>query len=165
MKIHDIENMAANILRNAGIASCPVEVERIATQHRITIKRGTNPNFSGILIRKDGHALMGINNSEAHSRQRFTIAHELGHYFLHETKSAFVDYRDNKGATLTPREREANAFAAAILMPKNLLEKHVATRTRGGLLTQQDVEWLAKEYDVSEEAMGIRIMNLQLGKT
>lgn len=162
MKISDIENLATDILRNAGITSCPVAVEEIATQHRITIRRGTNTDFSGFIVRKDGYALMGISSSEAPTRQRFTIAHELGHYFLHEAKSAFVDYR--KGTAATPREREANAFAAALLMPKSLLEKDVAARTRGGLLTQQDVEQLAHEYAVSEEAMSIRIMNLQLGK-
>src|SRR6185312_712682 len=93
-----------------------------------------SPDFSGLLIRKDGHALIGINSSEASVRQRFTIAHELGHFVLHPQKDAFVDFRKERGAgeVRPPRERHADMFAAALLMPRKLLLKDFRRLAKDG---------------------------------
>ncbi|WP_460881211.1 ImmA/IrrE family metallo-endopeptidase [Pontibacter rugosus] len=71
---------------------------------------------------------MGYNPVESVVRQRFTIAHELGHFVLHQKYSElFIDkekplFRNQESSTGEhKREKEANAFAAAILMPQFLI--------------------------------------------
>jgi Zn-dependent peptidase ImmA (M78 family) len=163
MILDHIEARAEEVLNRAGVKTLPIPVEDIAAKYQIRISRAPHDAFSGMLIRKDGHALIGVNNSEPHVRQRFTIAHELGHFFLHPKKDAFVDYRDNKdgGEVMrTPREREANMFAAALLMPRASLIKDFRAMAKKGF-TDEELTTLAKRYGVSEEAMRFRLINLQ----
>lgn len=162
MKFEQIESLAQGILKDAGITSCPVPVEIIASKHRIKISRGPSADFSGILIRKNNFSLIGVSDTEAAVRQRFTIAHELGHFFLHENKDTFVDYRDNKKIPQDSlKEREANMFAAALLMPRLFVDADRKAISANNFLTEDDVEKLAMKYDVSQEAMSIRLMNLR----
>jgi len=62
-----------------------------------------------------------INRSKPALRQRFTLAHEYGHLLLHRHKGLIVDQAVFQ--TTSPEERQANAFAAAWLMPKALIER------------------------------------------
>lgn len=162
MILEHIESQAEAVLRKANIKSLPVPVEEIAAKYQIRIRKAPHANFSGMLIRKDGHALIGVSTSESPVRQRFTLAHELGHFFLHPNKDAFVDYRDNKkGVMRTPREKEANMFAAALLMPRQVLLKDFKTIAKGGF-SDDELSTLARRYDVSEDAMRFRLMNLNI---
>ena len=98
-------------------------------------------------------------------RQRFTIAHELGHLRLHsKDQPVFIDkapkvmYRNNASATgEIHKEREANAFAAALLMPKDLIANVIENCKCGG---DDAVKYLAKEFKVSDQAMSFRLSNL-----
>lgn len=162
MILEQIEIRAEEVLKKASIASLPVPVEEIAKKYRLRISRAPHRNFSGMLIRKDGRALIGVNSVEAEVRQRFTIAHELGHFFLHPNQDAFIDYRDNKyGIMRTPREKEANAFAAALLMPRKLLIKDFRTTAKSGFADDELLE-LVRRYNVSEDAMRFRLINLNV---
>ncbi len=98
-------------------------------------------------------------------RQRFTIAHELGHLYLHafggHTQAVClpsrVDPEDQPGdgsAALDP-EDEADAFAGAFLMPANELQSDIA---HFGL----SVAFLAERYGVSERAMSRRLQTLEI---
>lgn len=158
-----IELKAEEILQTMGIKNIPIPIEEIASKLQIKISRAPSKDFSGLLIRKDGHALIGINNSEAPVRQRFTVAHELGHFFLHPQKDTFVDYRDNKKDLMkTNKEKQANMFAAALLMPRKNVEKDFRNVARASLSDEETQKILADRYDVSEEAMRFRLKNLGL---
>jgi Zn-dependent peptidase ImmA (M78 family) len=160
MIIEKIEAQAEKILKTLNIRSLPIPVEEIASKYQIKISRAPNNDFSGMLIRKDDRALIGINDKESPVRQRFTIAHELGHFFLHSNKDTFIDYRDNKKDVMrTPREKQANMFAAALLMPRYLLLQDFRSLAKEGF-SEDELYTLAKRYDVSEEAMRFRLMNL-----
>ena len=168
-----IEELANKILREAGIQEAPVKVDRIAKAHNIAIKNyELGADVSGVLVLKDGLATIGLNPADHPVRRRFTIAHELGHYFLeHQRGGLFVDnhkknfavmYRDSQSSTgEILQEQEANAFAAALLMPRALLE----TQTRKfnfDLTDESDLQTLARQFEVSSQAMAIRIANLGL---
>ncbi len=162
MILEHIEARAAAILKAANAHSIPVPIEVIAARHQVRISRAPHSKFSGMLIRKDGYALIGVSSSEAFVRQRFTIAHELGHFFLHPQKDAFVDYRDNKRDVMrTPREKQANMFAAALLMPRDILRKDCKAMAKSGL-ADDDLQALARRYAVSEDAMRFRLINLNI---
>ena len=164
MILEKIESEVEKTLVKLNAKTVPVPVEEIASKLNIKISRAPSKDFSGLLIRKNGSALIGVNSNEAPVRQRFTIAHELGHFFMHPRKDAFVDYRDNKKEIMrTPVERHANMFAAALLMPRSLLEKDFKNIAKNGF-TEDELEKLADKYQTSEDAMRFRLMNLNLQK-
>jgi Zn-dependent peptidase ImmA (M78 family) len=162
---NELELKAEHILNESGLRTIPVPVEEIAKHFNLHIGKGASSNFSGLLVRKDGAALIAINSTEHPRRQRFTIAHEIGHFFLHPNKDAFVDYRSNAvGTRRTPKEREADIFAASLLMPRQELTKDFMKIAGGALIDEEQtksvVSFLATKYEVSEEAMNIRLLGL-----
>lgn len=162
MVLKKIEEKAEEVLESFGIRTVPIPIEEVATKCNIQIGRAPSKDFSGLLIRKDGYALIGVNSSESLVRQRFTVAHELGHFFLHPNKNTFIDYRDNKErAERTPKEVQANMFAAALLMPRKKLEKDFRSIAKNGFL-EEHLFSLAEKYNVSKEAMQFRLINLNL---
>lgn len=155
------EKTAENIIIKLKITTAPVNVEYIAEKCDIQIRKAAAKDISGLLYRKDGIAFMGINSEESSVRQRFTIAHELGHFFLHHSKDTFIEYRDNKKNIMRGfKEIEANSFAASLLMPFSILKKDV--EDYGHTLSEDEVKVLAKKYDVSEISMTYRLTNLGL---
>lgn len=164
MILEKIESEVEGILTRMAVKTVPIPVEDIAIKLNIKISRGPSKDFSGILIRKDGSALIGVNSNEAPVRQRFTIAHEIGHFIMHPRKDAFVDYRNNRKEIMrTPSERHANMFAAALIMPRSLLEKDFKNISKDGF-AEYELEKLAEKYQTSEDAMRFRLINLNLQK-
>ena len=113
-----------------------------------------------------------IVNSEHHaSRQRFTLAHELGHLLLHDYTEPHADrgyvirFRDGRSSAGRVREEiEANQFAAELLMPRDLvLQRASALRLEYVPLDAEDdpaVTELARAFGVSRHALLIRLSNL-----
>jgi hypothetical protein len=93
-------------------------------------------SLSGLLL--PGLGEIWVNAAEARewpSRRRFTIGHELGHWCLHRARGAVwcrshtVDPQEQEGPpgarrAYPPEESEANEFAAALLMPAHLVQRH-----------------------------------------
>lgn len=161
MIIEKIESLAEQLLAKFDIKSVPTPIEELVRGLGIRVSRAPSADFSGLLIRKDGHALIGVNSSEPRTRQRFTIAHELGHFILHPQKDAFVDFRKERsaGEAKPPRERHADMFAAALLMPRRSLLKDFRRLAKDGY-TDEITSALARQYAVSDEAMKYRLINL-----
>ena len=161
--MNNFEQKIEEILLENKIKSAPIPVEDIAKKYNIAIGTTPSDRFSGVLLRKeDGTSYIAVNSKESPVRQRFTIAHELGHYFLHPNTQTFVDFRDiTQNVTRNPKERQANKFAAALLMPKKILQKDVAAIADEGILPEH-IKFLASKYKVSEEAMSYRLINLHL---
>jgi Zn-dependent peptidase ImmA (M78 family) len=164
-----IEDAVSIILKNYKISKAPVAVTTLAKKMGLTIKPyDLGENVSGVLVVEQNSGIIGINPSDPQVRQRFTIAHELGHYELHRNKEDFfidkqkILFRDaNSSSGEIKNEREANAFAAAILMPENLLRKEI-NKKHINVSEEEAVKKLAKTFGVSEIAMTFRITNLNL---
>lgn len=166
-----LEEKTKNILHNLGVSKAPVPVETIIHDLGIAMAYAPDDTYSGMLLRKaDSTTVMGLNNSEPFRRQRFTMAHELGHYFLDPNKKAFVDekfsvdHRNNKaGKSENKKERDANAFAAALLMPEYLLAKDFnKIHNEKKVFLEEHLIDLANQYEVSKDAMKFRLLNLGL---
>ena len=120
-------------------------------------------NVSGLLLVADGE--IWVNAAEARQwegRKRFTIGHELGHYVMHQEvarptifcrKIEVEDDLADANRDLLPAEREADAFAAAMLMPEHLVRRQVEN---GG----PDVAALCAVFGTSEKATRYRIETL-----
>jgi len=109
--------------------------------------------LSGLLMEVDGGAVIGVNAAHAAVRRRFTIAHELGHHLLAHSNRFHLDVGDGgpPGQDYAS-ERAANDFAAEILMPRRLVAAAIGEAV--------DTPALARAFDVSEIAMGYRLVNL-----
>jgi len=94
-------------------------------------------SLSGLLLPARGEIWVNAAESqEWPARRRFTIGHELGHWCMHRTdgavwcRSAMVDPQNGPDQparrAYPPEESEANEFAAAMLMPAHLIERHYA---------------------------------------
>lgn len=91
---------------------------------------------------------------EAAVRQRFTVAHELGHYALGHGDSPRDTAVHFSARALDYRERLANQFAAELLMPEEAVQQIVASGRYSSL------DELARLFHVSKVAMSYRISNL-----
>ncbi len=145
----------------------PVDVEAIAEANNVAIKRmELEKDISGILFRAESGNVIVVNSLHNDLRQRFTIAHELGHLMLHDGEEVHVDQefrvnlRDIRSTTAEHLdEREANAFAANLLMPAAWLKQDVAAQDID-MTSEEDLRKLASLYEVSMQAMTIRLLSL-----
>ena len=127
--------------------------------------------LSGMIFIRDGIPIIGVNALHHPNRQRFTIAHEIGHLELHRdavTEEVHVDkqfkvlMRDANSSTGTDRmEREANQFAAELLMPQQLLLDALDLRPVD-IDDESPLNELARKFKVSRQALEYRIRNLGL---
>lgn len=145
---------AEDLLRVFEVTAPPVPVERIVREMGVELHRVPDPGWDGALRIQDGKAVIWVNGGTSPMRQRFTIAHELGHLVLHNDETMFRDHITLVG--YAPKEREANAFAADLLMPRRFVRAHMADRT---------IDQLASLFEVSKPAMKIRYDALRLGRT
>jgi Zn-dependent peptidase ImmA (M78 family) len=157
------ERDAQQLLDQLRITGMPVDPIRIARALGIKVwTSDLEPNVAGVLVKKQGDAPeIYINAADHPNRQRFTVAHEVGHFFERALKGKadepldFVDYRDDLSSRGTdPAEMYANGFAAALLMPEACVREY-----RGQGL---DADSLASKLEVSPEAMQHRLRNLDL---
>lgn len=147
----------------------PVKIEGIVKKESILIEeRKLDDDLSGLLILHGDTKLIGVEKDHVTERKRFTIAHELGHYVLHRNESKmFVDtaifkrQSDEGGYTTREErmEREANYFAANILMPEILVRREVRQFYKD-LNDEANITQLAAKFEVSLPAMTFRLINL-----
>lgn len=162
-----IEKAAAEVLGKAGVVGPAVPVaEIIAAQGIRLLYPNLGKDASGVLVRKDGSTVIGVNRIHPKTRQRFTAAHELGHALLHPATEVHHDalFQVNLRSDLSSQgidleEIEANHFAACLLMPRSFLEADPLAF----LVDVEDataVAALARTYGVSAHAMGLRLARL-----
>ena len=152
--------VARDVLDSAGVTAAPVPVEKIARKLGIQVRYAPfDGDISGMAYIKDGVSLIGVNNLHNPNRQRFTLAHELGHLLLHPRelqRQVHLDKgslnRDTLSSQGTDRyERAANAFASELLMPARFLANVL------DLEDEEAVGRLARKFRVSLAAMYYRL--------
>lgn len=165
---HKIETLVQSLLTTYGINGAPVPVERIAKARGARIfYQSLKGDVSGFLYRDKSDTVIGVNTHHAPARQNFTAAHELGHWLLHEEEQLHIDHgfrvrlRDDVSSQgIDEAEREANFFAASLLMPKEFLEQDLADRDDVDLLDDDLLKELSRKYGVSTQALVNRLKNL-----
>lgn len=148
-----------------------VDLTAIASTLRAEIVyEGMGNDVSGMLVRERDRIVIGVNADHSENRQRFTVAHELGHLVLHRGRPLVVDaarinLRDRTSSLATDLEEiEANSFAAELLMPRAMvLRDFRKIADADGAASLQSVKRdLAVGYGVSDLAMEYRLANLGL---
>ncbi|KJQ53711.1 ImmA/IrrE family metallo-endopeptidase [Microbacterium sp. SA39] len=141
----------------------PIDPVAVARSLGVNVYQSPLPNStSGMIARThvDGGTDILVNTEHAPKRQRFTVAHELGHYTAivndpARAEAPFVHKRDSLSSCGTNSEEIfANQFAAELLMPEDEVTR--ARRVGASALS------LASQFDVSLDAMNFRLANLRL---
>ncbi len=166
-----IRRLVEQLLDENEIDRPPVPVEHIAKSCGLLVRRRSNnaSDISGFLFRQGPEVIIGVNSAHAGVRQRFTIAHELAHFLLHAAGSDDihvdrrfgVKFRDDLSSRgIDTDEREANHFAAELLMPQRFIERDLGNAGEMDLVDDKFLRNLARCYDVSTQAMLFRLANL-----
>lgn len=152
-----IEVTANNLLKGLDDPTkVPIDLNLIAKSIGLNVEYFPFPDeISGLLKKEVG--VIGINENQHPRRQRFTLAHEIGHYILGHNiidNRDLIDDTDTDTSSVT--EREANYFASTLLMPASLVKQEAKK--------EMNIKSLSESFGVSEQAMTIRILELGLIK-
>lgn len=160
-----IRALAERLLAEHSVRRAPVNVKSIAKSLGLVVNySATDDSISGFLFRKlDEPAVIGVNSGQSEVRQRFTIAHELGHYLLHGTEMHVDRFKwrsdvSSKGTDI--EEKEANLFAAEFLMPEVFLRRDIRSLSSFDLVEEKKISQLAEQYNVSVQALTFRLAYL-----
>ena len=152
-----------DIINNTCSNIFPRNIVAVCTKLGITVQETAQfpNNISGAIFKEDEKYFILVNKFHSIGRKSFTIAHELGHYILHkdllDENSELVSYiKSNdkicpalaRGLDYNTIEKEANNFAAEILMP----EKKFICKCE----TANSIEEVANYFGVSVQAASIR---------
>jgi Zn-dependent peptidase ImmA (M78 family) len=163
---------ARELLARGEVIQPPVPVDLLARLVGAKIRYEQfdgDGDVSGLVRRRpDGSAIIGVNAANSLRRQRFTIAHEVGHLLLHLDEDFHIDERfpigfrsEVSSLAVDPREIEANQFAAELLMPASFLRADLLGRSFD-IESDDALDELATRYEVSLQAMAIRLSSLRL---
>lgn len=146
---HKARSQASKILIGLKYDKPPVKLSSVAKLLKITaIKGGPNLSFmkkiSAFIDLED--KLLIYNAQHPVVRQRFSVAHEIGHHVMGHSVRADIFNLNSKDY----REIEANMFAAELLIPFQWVKTDLKN-------LNASIPGLAKKYWVSEEAMGWRV--------
>lgn len=167
---------ARAVLASEGVLRPAVPVEKIARKYAVIVREDMPDDISGMLVPLPNDAgeprwAIVVNRAHAAVRQRFTIAHELGHLLLHRYTTPHADgrhirFRDEESSKGSVREEvEANQFAAELLMPEELVRANLrasvdlADDTKDNEAVRR-LTRLAKRFEVSVQALSFRVANL-----
>ncbi len=145
-----------DILTNNYVIEPPTPIQSIVRNYGLDILETSFPeeyrNICGY-IDISGKSVI-LNSADNANRKAFTLAHELGHWILHnnilETQPEYsILYRTAIGQVINHIETEANFFAANLLVPMKLLRQY----------QNHDIEFLSDLFGVSTDVIGYRLEN------
>ena len=114
--------------------------------------------IAGVCFRDHAATVLWVNGQQAKVRQRFTLAHELGHAWCRHDGRLEVDTLETlSGKTTNPYEIQANAFAAEFLVPRAAMADLVE-----GDQTLDEVVTIAAHFGVSAIVVVFRLKTLRL---
>jgi hypothetical protein len=151
-------------LRDNGHTSLPIDPFTIAAKHEIEVKAkpDTEGGVSGMLLRHgDNFGIMYATHTGSEGFERFSVGHELGHYFLdghidHVLPNGGIHTSRAGYVSADPYELEADHFSSGLLMPGELFKKALNRRSPG----LETIEYMAGLCKTSLTATAIRCAEL-----
>lgn len=140
----------ARKLLHRGSFKVPIDLQAVCEYLGLRLLIGDLDTLDGLFLAKQGGGMgiIVVNEHRCRVRKRFTIAHEIGHAVLNHFS---ISFSDGKGLDDSSwQERQANAFAAELLMPRDFL-------LANGPMPPEDIK---KHCIVSMDAAKFRAINL-----
>lgn len=157
------QQFAAKVLSETGLGKVPLPVGTHQLAATIEGAFGLEvaleplgPGLDGMAVTCSRFKLAMVSSSVAPARQRWTMAHEVGHLLMGDSQDVLVDA--NVFAK-SPTETRANAFAAAFLMPKDVLAEAWGNQAS---VTEARVAGMLDRFGVSQQALAYRLHNVGL---
>lgn len=158
--------LANTFVKNNGL-TVPISVEQALEDLGVEVRYVLlEEHISGSVVFNADSTIVLVNQDHSKYRQRFTLAHELGHILLHKgTKPVMIDSkqvewrRENANPEDFYQEVEANVFAANLLMPEESIYEYLEFH-QIFWPDENDVPNMAKVFKVSKAAMRIRLLSL-----
>lgn len=144
---------ARELLKQVGItepAVDPATAARSLGLRVILVSR--RPSFDGQLLRE--RMIIEVNATKPATRQRFTTAHEIGHYQLNHSPVTCATDDRSINDPMPVNERQANAFGSELLMPESWV--------RDFWRQLKNIQAMATTFHVSDQAMFYRLEDLNL---
>lgn len=146
---------------NPFLQSAPIRLSAVAQALGLRVMSTSFPVGISGEIRPDPEVpnsfIVRVNKNDSARRQRFTVAHEIGHFLLHRDQIG-DGIRDDvlyRSQLSDAREAQANRIAADLLMPDQLIREWIGHAETLGV--ENSVAFLADKFNVSEAAMKIRL--------
>lgn len=135
-----------------GVVKVPIDLGIILKKYGIRALDATfkKSEISGAFERKTKTIL--LDETDPYTRKMFTLAHELGHYFLHQDIVTDIVYRERTKGKRAKLEKQADEFAAELLMPEAAIRLFWPVTS--------SVQQLAGIFSVSYVAMLNRLRHL-----
>lgn len=140
-----------------------IKVEEIINSFNIKVKKSKTmeDNKSGCYDSRDN--VIYVNSSEIEQRQKFTLAHEFGHYILKKQNDVISNRLSSMDDYLTfeekINEREVNSFASELLMPKKLVE--MALKKIDDNDERSIIHEISRRMNLSRSFVNFRLYNLK----
>lgn len=159
-RIGYIRGVVRRLLRRHNFKAPPVDLKTFVESEGLEYQEVDyfEDDVDALIIHLDGRIIAAVNQNHAPNRRRFSLAHELGHHFLHVDRSVLEEVPNIDTGNLRDEvhskdiyEREADIFAGELLVPLEMLKK---TYKKG--LTIPDIAGLFK---VSEQVASIAVSN------
>lgn len=169
--IKEVRLRAKEIRKKYGLIGAAVDPLDIAKELGIKVYEQENlktkdgQSVSGAIIKNNDEVRILINSGESSRRQRFTIAHELGHYFLghlDSEKGQYIDLARNSLTSKSPKEADAEEFASSLLMDEDEVKERYKMTASIGMSNSQVINLLSDIFVVSKAAAYTRLSNLGL---
>lgn len=151
---------AERLISEFGIAApSEIDIEAIAYNRGIEVFYERLRGCEATLLGVGNRAIATINPSSSRGRERFSVAHEIGHWELHRGQSFRCRSDDviQNYSSDNHREKEADEFASHLLMPTKIFLPAVRAANRPGL---NDLQQIANDFAVSLQAISIRLVTL-----
>jgi Zn-dependent peptidase ImmA (M78 family) len=153
---------AEQILWRLGVSSPhEIDLNAIAWHLGAVVKYRHMDAADGTIVGTPNRAVIAINKSTIPTRQRFSLAHEIGHWHHHRGRVLFCgpsDIGNLAGGALDP-ERQADAFASDLIVPRYLLRPIAAKLKKPALALVREI---AEEFKASLTATLLKILNENL---
>ena len=153
-----INQIASRLISALHIEIPIISLEGVVSQlgGKIVENKALDDAYDGTIKKTSENSFeIAISPYQSERRKKFTIAHELGHLFLHMGYLLDPDLWNVQDEKIYRRfgtneeEYQANEFAAALLMPREEFEKTVSELAEGSRI---DVQQVADHFKVSVSA-------------
>ena len=150
---------AERLLMELGIDKAKdIDLEAVAWHVGAAVKYRHMDSADATIVGSSTHAIIAVNSSKRPSRQRFSLAHELGHWHYHRGKVLFCGSSDIGNFARGPLdpERQADMFASDLILPRYLARPYISKMKKVTLAHAREI---AHEFQASTTATLIRILN------
>ena len=149
---------AEAILSRLGITEPDeIDLEAIASTQAVRVRYRPLQTCEARIVGTRDQAIVTVNSASNRRRQRFSIAHELGHWHHHRGRLLFCqagDIGSGEAGPLNP-ERVADRFASQLLLPNYLFGPIARSYPKADF---QTVQTIADLFDVSRTTTAIRLV-------